>query len=170
MEKKHKIIILFTLIITMIIVIFSLLYVINSNSLKKYTSDELSFSYDKNWSISKNDNSIYLVNNVGSSVVITTTKLDDTTINMSVDEINSSVVSKLMSDNKNYKRIAEEKGKITGIYYDGYKTLLEDSNNQALIFVCSTSDYVLTVNYTASNKYFDMSLDSVENIVGTIAI
>ena len=170
MDKKHKLIISIMLVLTIIVVVSAILYVADSNSLKKYSSEEISFNYDSNWNISKHDDNIYLVDSSGSSVTITVTKLDNDTIGMSLDDINSSIISKLMSDNTSYKRIAEQKTKITNIYYDGYKTLLEDKNNQALVFVCSTSDYVLTVNYSAENKYFDMSLDSVENIVGSIAI
>ena len=170
MDKKQKTIIFIMLIIALIIIISVVSYIINSNTLNKYTSSEISFSYDNNWSVSKHDDNIYLVDKLGSRVVITITDIDDTTENMTIDQINSGVISKLMSDNKDYKKIVDQKMKITSIYYDGYKTLLEDNNHQALVFVCSTSNYILTVNYIAENQYFDMSLDSVENIVGTIAI
>ena len=76
----------------------------------------------------------------------------------------------LNSTDDKYKKIAEESCKITSVYYDGYKTLLENDLTQSLIFVTVTSDYVLTINYSASNKYFDLGIDSVENIVGSIAI
>lgn len=170
MNKKQKFIILIVFIVTLIVVVSSLSFIINSNSLKKYTASNISFKYDSNWNISKNGDNIYLVNKDGSGITITVAKLDDATMNMSIEDINSGVIAKLMGDNKNYKKIAEQKIKMTSVYYDGYKTLLEDSDNQALVYVCSTSDYILVVNYGANNKYFDMSLDSVESIVGSIAI
>ncbi len=170
MEKKEKFVFIIVFFITLFIVGFSIKFTIDSNSLKKYRSDILSFRYDRTWSVSKFEDNIYLVDSNGNNIVINTTLLTDDMVNMSVEDINSSVISKLMSDNSTYAKIAEEDGKFTSIYYDGYKTLLESDDSQALVFVVVTSDYIVTVNYTAKNKYFDLELDSVENIVGSIAI
>lgn len=170
MNKKEKIILTIIFIVVIFIMCFSIRFIIDSNSLKKYSSDKISFNYDNSWTISKNDNNIYLVDKNGSSIIISVMNIDNDIASMTIDEINSSIISKLLQDNDKYKKIAEESCKITSVYYDGYKTLLENDLTQSLIFVTVTSDYVLTINYSASNKYFDLGIDSVENIVGSIAI
>lgn len=170
MNKNEKIILIIIFIVVIFIMFFAINFIINSNSLKKYSSDKISFNYDKSWTVSRNDNNFYLVDNNGSNITINITSIDNDSDNMSVEEANSSIISKLLQDNDKYKKIAEESCKMTSVYYDGYKTLLENDSNQSLIFVTVTSDYVLTINYSALNKYFDLGIDSVENIVGSIAI
>lgn len=165
-SKKTVLIILF--VITTIVVSYSVSFLLKSSSLAKYKTDKISFLYDRSWSVSKLEDNIYLTKNNGSSITISVRSLDDETENMTVEEINSSVISKLMSENEEYKKISDKAMKLTSVYYDGYKTLLENNTSEALVFVVATNDNVLVVNYTAKNKYFDMSLDSVESIVGSI--
>ncbi|MGN0973189.1 MAG: hypothetical protein ACI4OT_00445 [Bacilli bacterium] len=170
MNKKEKIILTIIFIVVIFIMGFSIKFIVNSNSLKKYSSDKITFNYDNSWTVTRNENNFYLVDKNGSSIIINITSIDTDSESMSVEEVNSSIIYKLLQDNDKYKKIAEESCKMTSVYYDGYKTLLENDANQSLIYVTMTSDYILTVNYSALNKYFDLGIDSVENIVGSIAI
>lgn len=167
-SKKTIVVLLF--IITIVIVSYSFVYFIKSNSLLKYKNNKISFSYDSSWAVSKLDESIYLTKKNGSSITISIVDKSDELINMSIDDINDNIISKMMNENENYKKLADKKLKLTSVYYDGYKTLFENNTSEALVFVISTSDYVVIVNYTAKNKYFDMSIDSVESIVGSMVI
>ena len=157
-------------IITVAVVSYSLLYFIKSNSLLKYSNDDISFSYDSSWSVSKLEGNIYLTKKNGSTITISNITKTDEMMNMSIDEINSNIISELMKENEEYKKLADQKMKLTSVYYDGYKTLFENNTSEALIFVISTNDSVVIVNYSAKNKYFDMSIDSVESIVGSMVI
>lgn len=176
MSKKKKItiskktIILVLFIITIGIVLYSAMYFIKSNSLLKYQSDRISFSYDNSWSVSRLEENIYLTKKNGSSITISIIEKDDEMLNSSIDDINNNVISDLMDKNENYKKLAEQKMKLTSVYYDGYKTLFENNTSESLVFVISSSDYVVVVNYSAKNKYFDMSIDSVESIIGSMVV
>ena len=174
MKKKKgnisNLILIILFVIAIIVVTYSVSFLLKSNSLSKYQSNTISFSYDQSWSVSKVDGNIYLTKNNGSVITMSIVPLTEEMENMSIEEINSSVISKLINENDEYKKITDTSMKVTSVYYDGYKTLLENNTSEALVYVTATNDSVLIINYTAKNKYFDMSLDSVENIVGSIVM
>ena len=61
--------------------------------------------------------------------------------------------------------ISKQKDNFTKYEFDGYKLLYENEIEQVLIFTFKKSDKLVIASYEAKNKYFDMLLDSVQNII-----
>ena len=172
--KKYKIAIIIALVIVSIgsssLTLFNLL---KSNS-KLITLDEKNYSlkYDNNWKVKeKKDNNITLNHKSSKSLLkIESVNLDKEYKYDDIDDLIDEIIYNISNQNKNYKLISKQKDIFTKYEFKGYKLLYETDTNQAMIMTFKKSDKLIVATYEAENKYFDILLDSIENIIYSLNI
>lgn len=168
MIKKYRIAILSCLgiLIVGLLILFVVLSLFNPTEIKEYKNDKYAFKYDTSWKIKeKKDESIKLVHNKDSEINIQIVSLEEEYKYSTSDDILDELLFNLEKQNSSYKLLSKEKDLITKYKYDGYKLLYENDESQVLVIMGKKADKVLLVTYEATNKYFDILLDSVQNIV-----
>lgn len=168
MIKKYRIAILSCLgiLIVGLLILFVVLSLFNPTEIKEYKNDKYAFKYDTSWKIKeKKDESIKLVHNKDSEINIQIVSLEEEYKYSTSDEILDELLFNLEKQNSSYKLLSKEKDLITRYKYDGYKLLYENEESQVLVIMGKKADKVLLVTYEAANEYFDILLDSVQNIV-----
>ena len=166
--KKYRIAILSCLgiLIVGLLILFVVLSLFNPTEIKEYKNDKYAFKYDTSWKIKeKKDESIKLVHNKDSEINIQIVSLEEEYKYSTSDDILDELLFSLEKQNSSYKLLSKEKDLITKYKYDGYKLLYENEERQVLVIMGKKADKVLLVIYEATNEYFDILLDSVQNIV-----
>ena len=168
-NKKVALSILIILILIVIgISIFLIFEIINQkNTIKQISMDNYSLQYDNTWKISKKENfEIDLLHKKSKSELnIKIKELQNETQYNTVDEIFDSILYNIQEQNLDYKLIYKEESKITKQNINGYKILLEADDRQATVYMYKQGNKVVIFTYEASYEYFDILLDSVNNIV-----
>lgn len=166
--KKYRIAILSCLgiLIVGLLILFVVLKSFNPTKIKEYKNDKYAFKYDTSWKIKeKKEESIKLVHNKDSEINIQIVSLEEEYKYSTSDDILDELLFNLEKQNNSYKLLSKEKNLITKCKYDGYKLLYENEKSQVLVIMGKKADKVLLVTYEATNEYFDILLDSVQNIV-----
>lgn len=166
--KKYRIAILSCLgiLIVGLLMLFVVLKLFNPTEIKEYKNDMYAFKYDTSWKIKeKKKESIKLIHNKDSEVNIQIVSLEEEYKYSTSDDILDELLFNLEKQNSSYKLLSKEKDLITKYKYDGYKLLYENEESQVLVIMGKKADKVLLVTYEATNEYFDILLDSVQNIV-----
>lgn len=166
--KKYRIAILSCLgiLIVGLLILFVVLKLFNPTEIKEYKNDKYAFKYDTSWKIKeKKEESIKLVHNKDSEINIQIVSLEEEYKYSTSDDILDELLFNLEKQNSSYKLLSKEKDLITKYKYDGYKLLYENEESQVLVIMGKKADKVLLVTYEATNEYFDILLDSVQNIV-----
>lgn len=166
--REYKIAILSCLIILIIglLVIFLVLNLFYTTNIKEYKNDKYAFKYDTSWKIKeKKEESIKLVHNKDSEINIQIVSLEEEYKYSTSDDILDDLLFNLEKQNSSYKLLSKEKDLITKHKYDGYKLLYENNESQVLVIMGKKSDKVLLATYEATYEYFDILLDSVQNII-----
>lgn len=160
--KKYKISILIAAIIVIVGSCIPMI-ILNNDKLKIYKNDNFSLKYDKSWKVVKSDNNfVKLKNHHKANLNINITKLESDEY---LDELLDSLIYKLNSQNKNYNLISKEKTKLTNRYYNGYKLLYENKSSSVLLSIIKDDNNLIVFSYEATNRYFDILLDSAQNII-----
>lgn len=167
--KKYKIAIIIALSIvllgTLCLIIFNIL---KSNS-KLITLNEKNYNlkYDNSWKVKeKKDNYISLNHKSSKSLLkIEVIDLDKEYKYTDIDDLIDEIVYNVGEQNKTYKLISKQKDIFTKYEFNGYKLLYETETEQVMIISFKKSDKLIVASYEAKSKYFDMLLDSVQNIV-----
>lgn len=166
--KRYKLAILIALgiIITGVIGIIIFLNLINKSSIKEFKNDTYIVKYDNSWKISsKQDNLIIFKHNTGSTLNIEIVNLQDEYRYSKVEEMLDEILYDIEKQNQQYKLISKKEDSITKNQYDGYKMLYENGESQAMVVIGKKSDKLIIFTYEALNDYFDILLDSVQNII-----
>lgn len=166
--KKYQIAILCCIgVLTIgLLIVFLVISLIGKTTIKEYKNDNYILKYDSNWKIKDpKDDSIRLVYNNDSEINIQIVPLEEEYKYASSDELLDELLYDLGLQNENYKLLSSEESLITKYKYNGYKLLYEGEDSQALVMMGKQADKVLLITYEASNTYFDILLDSVQNIV-----
>lgn len=169
--KKYKLIIIIALII--VIIGTTLIFTLNGKNMSMYAFDNnyYDFNYDKTWQIKdKSDLSVSLNNKDKASLNIELINIDDEYKYSALTDIIDDLLYTINSQNSNYKLISKKEDKVTKFEYSGYKLLYENDESQAMITILKNGDKVVVFNYEALNKYFDILLDSVQNIIYNFAL
>lgn len=166
--KKYRVSILSCLCILIIgvLIILVSLNLFDSTDIKEYKNVNYAFKYDKYWKIKeKKDDSVRLLHNKDSEINIQIISLEDEYRYSTSDDILNELLFNLEKQNSSYKLLSKEKDLITKYKYDGYKLLYESNDSQVLVIMGKKADKILLVTYEATNEYFDILLDSMQNIV-----
>lgn len=169
--KKYKLIIIIALII--VIIGTTLIFTLNGKNMSMYAFDNnyYDFNYDKTWQVKdKSDLSVSLNNKDKASLNIELINIDDEYKYSDLTDIIDDLLYTINSQNSNYKLISKKEDKVTKLEYSGYKLLYENDESQAMITILKNGDKVVVFNYEALNKYFDILLDSVQNIIYNFAL
>lgn len=169
--KKYKLVIIIALII--VIIGTTLIFTLNGKNMSMHAFDNnyYDFNYDKTWQIKdKSDLSVSLNNKDKASLNIELINIDDEYKYSDLTDIIDDLLYTINSQNSNYKLISKKEDKVTKLEYSGYKLLYENDESQAMITILKNGDKVVVFNYEALNKYFDILLDSVQNIIYNFAL
>lgn len=164
--KKYKLIIIIALII--VIIGTTLIFTLNGKNIDMYAfnNNYYDFNYDKTWQVKdKSDLSVSLNNKDKASLNIELINIDDEYKYSDLSDIIDDLLYTINSQNSDYKLISKKEDKVTKLEYSGYKLLYENDESQAMITILKSGDKVVVFNYEALNKYFDILLDSVQNII-----
>lgn len=136
------------------------------SQVNKYENDYYTFVYDRNWKVktAKKDN-VVLDNKKDAILNINIIELDNEQRYLSIDQLIDSVVYDIEQQNTNYKLISKKSSKVTKNNLDGYKYLYENKDNEVMLVITKYSNKLLIFSYEATNKNFDIVLDSVESII-----
>jgi len=166
--KKYKVAIICLLFILVISAI-AMLIILKSNSsyeMKQYDNEIFKIKYDSTWKIDKEEkNRVNLKHNKNSNLNIELITLDDKYEFTSVDNLIDDLVKDIEKQNSDYKLLTKEKDEITKSKLNGYKLLYEKEENQVLLQIVKKQKELIFFNFESSNEYFDLLLDSVQNIV-----
>ena len=160
-------------IIGSLLCIMCILLVFTDNKIKiiKEDTDFIVFEYDSTWKIKENKNNmIILSHKSGSRIEINVTKLKNDFAYSSVDEFVDELIFSMSKQNKDYKLINKKEDLITKNSYNGYKFLYDNDELQTMVVVYKVGDKLVSIVYEASNDYFDILLDSVQNIIYNIEL
>jgi hypothetical protein len=166
--KKYKMSILIAMVILIIglIILLIFLKVIGNDKLKSFENDVYSFKYDSSWKIKeKTDTNITLKHSNSGTLKIELIKLEDEYKYSEMSDLIDEIIYNIDSQNDDYKLISKKETELSKNNYNGYKLLYENKNNQVLIAVYKKSEQLIMFTYEASNDYFDILLDSVNNII-----
>ena len=169
--KKYKLIIIIALII--VIIGTTLIFTLNGKNIDMYAfnNNYYDFNYDKTWQVKdKSDLSVSLNNKDKASLNIELINIDDEYKYSDLSDIIDDLLYTINSQNSNYKLISKKEDKVTKLEYSGYKLLYENDESQAMITILKSGDKVVVFYYEALNKYFDILLDSVQNIIYNFAL
>ena len=169
--KKYKLVIIIALII--VIIGTTLIFTLNGKNMSMYAFDNnyYDFNYDKTWQVKdKSDLSVSLNNKDKASLNIELINIDDEYKYSDLTDIIDDLLYTINSQNSNYKLISKKEDRVTKLEYSGYKLLYENDESQAMITILKNGDKVVVFNYEALNKYFDILLDSVQNIIYNFAL
>ena len=152
--------------------IILIIFIFNRNiKVKEYNNKYYSFNYDSTWKISKKSNSkIKLKNSSKATLNIDIISIEDEYKYSDITDIIDEITYDINKQNKGYKLISKKQDKVTKNEFNGYKLLYESDSSQAMIIVTKTGENILIFNYESSNKYFDIILDSAQNIIYNFSI
>lgn len=141
-------------------------FVINHSDIKNLSTTSYSLQYDKSWKIKKkSDDSILLKHSSNSKLKIELLTVEDEYRYSSISDMIDEIIYSIESQNNSYQLISKKQDSITENKYDGYKMLYENGTSQVMVTVFKRSDKLVLFTYEASNEYFDILLDSVQNII-----
>ena len=164
--KKYHLAFLIAAIIAAIGTILVLMLVDKKINTKTFENNYYTFNYDTKWSITNKSNlMVKLKNDDKATLNVEIVQMDDEYKYSNISDFIDDILYDINDQNKEYKLISQKDSKITKSSYDGYKFLYESDSSQVMITIAKTGDKVIIFNYEAKNKYFDILLDSVQNII-----
>ncbi|MBQ7136712.1 MAG: hypothetical protein IJO43_01890 [Bacilli bacterium] len=167
--KKYKLSILIAtiiLILGLIVLMIILAVTTKGVGLKDFTNDNYKFEYDSTWSIkSEEEQKVVLCHENDSKLEIEIVKLEDQYKYSQITELIDELTYDISEQNKKFELLNVKATKITKNKYSGYKLLYENDDSQAMIIVSKLGDKLLLFTYEAKHTYFDILLDSVQNII-----
>ena len=168
MKKKndYKLLIksLLIVFITGIITLFTIVMLFKKDN--KIDNDYYYLSFDESWRIVNDSKErVLLKHGSGSQIEIQITNLKDESEYLSIGDIIDEVIYSILKQNNKYKLIAKDNKIINSDEINGYKLLFENDNEQVMMGIYKKMDKLICIKYEAKNEYFDILLDSVNNII-----
>lgn len=166
--KKYKISVYIALSIIIVGIIGIVLFNVFSNKdvLKDFENDNYVLKYDKSWSIKeKDDYSILLKQGSKAKIKIEIIELTDESKYSSIEDLIDEIIYNIEKQNDNYKLLSKKETTVSKYEYNGFKLLYENKDSQVMTTVYKKSDKLIMINYESDNDYFDILLDSVQNII-----
>lgn len=169
LENNKKKLLILSLIILIIIVMFLFFWIIKNRNIQVNTisNDNYLLEYDNTWKIiNQEEGKVKLVHKESKSELnINVKELDEEDKYKSVDELFYSLLYNIQEQNKEYKLIYYEKTVFTKNNIDGYEILFENDGTQSSIYFYKQGSKIVVITYEALYEYFDILLDSVNNII-----
>ena len=165
--KKYKMFFLGLLVVLILGIIgLTLLFHNQNDALLKYQNKNYIARYDKSWTIiQKEKNKIKLKHGSQANLTIDILTLEEDNRYLDVNDYIDTIIDDITKQNKEYKLIEKQEDNVTKNAYKGYKLLFESKDYQAMVVIAKKADQLLIFNYEAKSKYFDLILDSAQNII-----
>ena len=157
-----------TIIITFLLgigFILSFLYLVIYERTHDFSNDYYSVSYDGSWHILKANNDELILTHGKGKIRFNILELDDNKMYLDIDSLIDDIKYDIERNNSNYKLLSKEQSYITKNQFLGYTYLYENNNDNVKVSVYKDSKYIVIIVYEANIKYFDMLLDSANNII-----
>ena len=166
---KNKLLLFWTIIIIVLLLSLIAIYIVVSskkNSVKEYKKDYYSFKYDTTWKIKDNKNSTILTHKSNNGKIVISYKVLDTyLIDIDLKNIISDIIYEVEKQNKDYTLINKNSNE------DGsYNLLYEKEKEECLVHIYKQDNIILFVYYNNSSKYFDITMDSFEEVLNSIKV
>jgi len=167
--KEYKLAIIIALLIIIIGSIGIVFYLkLNDNKIKEFKNEYYTFNYNSSWKIKdKNEKSISLVHDKDATLNIEIVSLEDEYRYLPIEDLLDEFLYNIENQNKDYSLLFKESAYITKNNYEGCKMLYENGESQAMVVICKKTDSLIIFKYEATNNYFDILLDSAQNIIYT---
>ena len=160
--KNKKIIIIVSILLLLIII--GLILLTNKNKTKEYTNDKYYILYDNTWSLKTHkDDTIVLKHSKGTITI----KIEDLGERkyLEIDNLIDDIRYNIEENNDHYKLLSREKTIINKGGFEGYSFLYENDSNDVKVCVYKVDDKLITTYYEADIDYYDLLLDSANNII-----
>ena len=164
--KKYILVIIVAFIILVIgsFLIVNLVY--KKINIKIYDTEYIKFNYDSSWNILSNSDLYVKLENKNKGIInIELLQLDDNYKYEKLDQILDNLLFDINEQNKNYNLIFKKDITLTNKLLDGYEVLYETNDSEVMLSIAKNENYLIMFTFEADNKYFDMLLDSVQNII-----
>ena len=164
--KKYILVIIVAFIILVIgsFLIVNLVY--KKINIKIYDTEYIKFNYDSSWNILSNSDLYVKLENKNKGIInIELLQLDDNYKYEKLDQILDNLLFDINEQNKNYNLIFKKDITLTNKLLDGYEVLYETNDSEVMLSIAKNENYLIMFVFEADNKYFDMLLDSVQNII-----
>lgn len=172
--SKYKISILIAtviLVLGLIVLMIILALTKKGVGLKDFLNDNYKFKYDSTWNIKEEYNQkVVLSHNSDSKLELELVKLEDQYKYSQITDLIDEITYDISEQNKKFDLLFLKETEITKNKYSGYKLLYENDESQAMIIVSKVGDKLLLFTYEAKHNYFDILLDSVQNIIYSFEI
>lgn len=166
MKKK---IILGSIVSLITITVIILIILGNKVRVVEYNNKNYSFSYDTTWLLKEEDSEPILTHKKSKALIkIKIKELSNNFIDMDLSDIVVDLTNLIEKQNPDYKLISSQED--PSDKYDSFAFLYEYENEQALVYIFKKDTRLVTIYYTADSKYYDIVLDSVDSILGTLVI
>lgn len=167
--KEYKLAIIIALLIIIIGSIGIVFYLkLNDNKVQEFRNEYYTFNYNSSWKVKdKNERAISLVHDKDATLNIEMVSLEDEYRYLPIEDLLDEFLYNIEIQNKDYSLLFKESAYITKNNYEGYKMLYENGESQAMVVICKKTDRLIIFKYESTNNYFDILLDSAQNIIYT---
>lgn len=171
--KKYKFVIIsaFAIVLIGICCLIGIKMFEKNNIIKEINEKKYSLKYDDTWKIKeKEENRITLKHNSGSEITFEINKLENDYKYLAIEDFIDDLMYSIQLQNENYKLLSSQDYKLTNNQISSYKLLYENGNNQIMVVLYKLNDELVMISYEASKDYFDILLDSVNNMINKFNI
>lgn len=137
--------------------------------IKEYNNNDFKIKYDTTWKITDKKMGLELEHKKSGSVISIQCKiLDKSYMDTKLKDIIVDIKDSIEEQNKEYKLI-----NINNDYsfnYDSYSYLYENEEFQTLVSIYKKDNKIIFIYYEADSEYYDVVLDSAENIFSSLEI
>lgn len=167
--KKYKLALITALIVIVLGlgVLFTYKMFYQNSSLKELSTDTYSLKYDKSWQIENSKKDVVELKHKKSDSLIKIEIIDlvEESKYTDIADLVDEILYNIENQNKDYKLITKKEDSFTKSEYKGFKFLYENKDSQVMVATYKKGERLVMISYEASNDYFDILLDSVQNII-----
>ena len=145
--------------------ILSFFYLFIYDTDHEYNNDYYSVSYDGSWHIVKASDEKLVLSHGKGSITFNIIELNDNKIYLDIDSLIDDIKYDIEKENTSYKLLSQEKTYLTKNHFLGYSYLYENKDKDIKVSVYKDGKYLVIITYEAGINYFDMLLDSANNII-----
>lgn len=166
--KNRKAVIIITCIFGILSILLGLILVMGygQDSLRSFANGTYSIRYDGTWRASDStETKIRFTHKTNSTLDFSIVDLKDADADKNLSELVDGVKYGIEKSNKSYKLINNQSKTVTKNNYEAYQMLYENESSESMIIVGKKDARIFIINYIADKNYFDILLDSAQNII-----
>lgn len=172
-KKKKKL--LFTIFITILVILdvmlFCFIYVKDTKNIKKYENDYLTFKYTGDYILKEEDHKISISKQDKSGQIdIIISELSKDVVEINEDIIISEVNNDFENNNSTFTLSYNNEFKVNNYKVKNFLYIDENQNKQIDLNYIIDNDKLILVTYTNIDKYFDLYISNVMDILESIKI